>query len=292
MFGILNIYLYFHGGVFVGRKPRVEFKGGVYHIVQRGNNREYIFKNKSNKKLLLDLFEKYIEVFNYEILGYVVMDNHYHIIIRTMGEALSKVMQRINTEFARTYNRENKRTGHVFEKRYKGILVKDDSYLLSLLRYVHQNPVKAKICRKVSEYKWSSDFLYRKNRVKGFVSIEFILNMFSKDRKRAILEYSKFMDVETFERSEDFEDIEIIGKVDLLDKVSCPDNPKESLDEILKNITFNEKDFRLIKKASRKRSLTKLKIKYIEECLKKNYKMSDIGENIGISQSAISRLIN
>ena len=68
-------------------------------------------------------------MFNYEILGYLVMENHHHIILRTMGEALSKVMQRINTEFARTYNRENKRTGHVFEKRHKGILVKDDSYL-------------------------------------------------------------------------------------------------------------------------------------------------------------------
>jgi len=276
----------------VGRKPRVEFKGGVYHIIQRGNNREYIFKNKRNKKLLLDLFEKYIEVFNYQVLGYVVMDNHYHIILRTMGEGLSKVMQRINTEFARTYNRENKRTGHVFEKRYKGILVKDDSYLLSLLRYVHQNPVKAKICKKVSDYKWSSDFLYRKNRVKGCVSIEFILNMFSSDRKKAILEYSKFMDVETFERSEEFEDIKIIGEVDSVNEVSCANDPKESLDEILKNITLKEDDFKLIKKASRRRSLTKLKIKYIEECLKKNYKMSDIGENIGISQSAVSRLIN
>lgn len=276
----------------MGRKARVEFIGGVYHIIQRGNNREYIFKNKRDKKLLLDLFEKYIEVFNYQILGYVVMDNHYHIILRTMGEGLSKVMQRINTEFARTYNRENKRTGHVFEKRYKGIPVKNDTYLLSLLRYVHQNPVKAKICKKVSEYNWSSDFLYRKNRVEGCVSIEFILNMFSSDRKKAILEYSRFMDVETFERSEDFEDIEIIGKDDDVDKVFCTDNPKKSLDEILKNIVPKEDDFMSIKKASRRRNLTKLKIKYIEECLKENYRMSDIGENIGISQSAVSRLIN
>lgn len=292
MFGIINIYSDIYGGGFMGRKPRVEFKGGVYHIVQRGNNREYIFRKKDDKKLLLDLFEKYSEVFFYEILGYAVMDNHYHVVLRTKGEVLSKAMHRINMDFAKTYNREKKRTGHVYEKRYKGILVKDDTYLLSLLRYVHQNPVKAKMCRRVGDYKWSSDFLYRNNKEEGCVNIDFILDMFSKDRKKAIVEYSKFMDEETFERSEEFEDIKIIGDRVPFEKVSYDNKPKESLDDILRQITFDEADYKLIKKASRKRSLTGLKIRYIEECLRRNYSMEDIGNNIGISQSAVSQLMN
>jgi REP element-mobilizing transposase RayT len=264
----------------------------VNKLLQRGNNRDYIFRKKDDKKLLLDLFEKYSEVFAYEILGYAIMDNHYHIVLRTRGEELSKAMHRINMDFAKTYNREKKRTGHVYEKRYKGILVKDDSYLLSLLRYVHQNPVKAKMCRRVADYKWSSDFLYRNNMGEGCVNIDFILDMFSKDRKKAIVEYFKFMDEETFERSEEFEDIKIIGEVISSEKVTFDDNPRESLDDILKSIIVEEADYKLIKKASRRRSLTALKIRYIEECLRRNYSMLDIGKNIGISQSAVSQLMN
>ncbi len=277
----------------MGRKPAVEFRGGVYHIVQRGNNREYIFKRRDDKKMLLDVFLKYKDVFGYKILGYAIMDNHYHVIMKTDMELIGSVMHRINTEFAKTYNRIKKRTGHVYEKRYKGILVKDDSYLLSLLRYVHQNPVKAKMCKSVADCQWSSDLVYRRNVGDGLVSIDFILDMFARDRKKALVEYARFMDEDDFESSELFEDAAVIGNVEPL-KVSktLEEVSRESMDEILKLVSVSEEDFKRIKSASRARRLTPLKIRYIEECLKRNYRMEDIGKNIGISQAAVSKMLN
>jgi REP element-mobilizing transposase RayT len=277
----------------MGRKPAVEFRGGVYHIVQRGNNREYIFKRRDDKKMLLDVFLKYKDVFGYKILGYAIMDNHYHVIMKTDVELIGSVMHRINTEFAKTYNRIKKRTGHVYEKRYKGILVKDDSYLLSLLRYVHQNPVKVKMCKSVADYQWSSDLVYRRNVGDGLVSIDFILDMFARDRKKALVEYARVMDEDDFESSELFEDAAVIGNVEPL-KVSktLEEVSRESMDEILKLVSVSEEDFKRIKSASRARSLTPTKIRYIEECLKRNYRMEDIGKNIGISQAAVSKMLN
>lgn len=277
----------------MGRKPTVEFRGCVYHIIQRGNNREYIFRKQEDKKMLLEVFLKYRDIFGYRILGYVIMDNHYHVIMKTENEPVSKVMQRINTDFARSYNKTKKRSGHVYEKRYKGILVKDDSYLLSLLRYVHQNPVKANMCKVVSDYKWSSDLIYRRNYIDRIVSIDLILDMFSMDRKKALVEYARFMDEDDFESSEIFENINVIGDVNQsVAGESTEDGGRESLDEILKLVTVNEEDFRNIKCASRLRRFTSMKIRYIEESLNRNYKMGDIGKNIGISQSAVSRLLN
>ncbi|SHJ86231.1 REP element-mobilizing transposase RayT [Dethiosulfatibacter aminovorans DSM 17477] len=277
----------------MGRKPAVEFRGGVYHIVQRGNNREYIFRKKEDKVMLLEVFLKYRDVYGYKILGYAIMDNHYHVIMKTDQVYISSVMHRINTEFAKTYNRIKKRTGHVYEKRYKGILVKDDSYLLSLLRYVHQNPVKARMCRTVSDYRWTSDSSYRRNKGDGLVSIDLILDMFAADRRRALAEYARFMDEDDFESSEMFEDTAVIGDIKPLKvEKTLQENSRESMDELLKLVTASEKDFTKIKSASRSRRLTPLKIRYIEECLKRNYRMEEIGKNIGISQAAVSKLLN
>jgi YesN/AraC family two-component response regulator len=137
-------------------------------------------------------------------------------------------MQRINTEFAKTYNRIKKRTGHV------------------------------------SDYQWSSDSRYRRNIGDGLVSIDFILDMFARNRRKALVEYARFME----------------------------EDSRESMDEILKFISASKEDFKRIKSASRARRLTPLKIRYIEECLKRNYRMEDIGKNIGISQAAVSKMLN
>lgn len=139
----------------MGRKSRFEYPGGIYHLIQRGNNREFIFEQKEDKEYLLELIKEYRETMGFKLYGYVIMGNHYHLIIRISETPLKDIMHRINNIFSRHYNRKNKRTGHVFENRYKGILVIDDRYLLSLLRYVHQNPVSANICKNIKDYHWS-----------------------------------------------------------------------------------------------------------------------------------------
>ena len=277
----------------MGRRPRIEFEGGAYHAIQRGNNKEYIIKKDNLKKELIKIIKESKEIMNYKIYGFVIMDNHYHIVIRTHEVALSEIMHRVNLTFSKYYNFECKRSGHVFQDRYKGILVKDDKYLLSLLRYVHQNPVKAKMCKKVSDYFWGSDSYYRNSKLRQIVDIDFVLDMFSENRNNAIIEYKKFMDSSEMEESSNFEDSLVIGEVKTLNlNIQQLKSDEKTLDDILREVTDDNSIFDKIKNGSRKRNLTIYKKLYVQKALLSNYKMKEIGLNIGISESAVYLLNN
>ena len=228
---------------------------------------------------------------DFEIYGYVLMDNHYHIVIRCRETIISNIMHRVNNDYGKYYNISYKRTGHVFQDRYKGLLVKDDKNLLSLLRYVHQNPVKANMCRKVTDYFWSSDSSYRKNLTGKLVDIDFVLNIFSLDRAEAINEYIKFMDSSKLEESKYFEEINIIGENTTSGRQTDASRP--TLDEILRGIANNEEDIvSSIKSGSRKRSLSGYKKLFVMKSLSENYTLKEIGNNIGISESAVCLIAN
>lgn len=276
----------------MGRKPRLEYPGGVYHIIHRGNNKRFIFMHDEEKELLINLIKEYQEKFRFQLLGYVIMSNHYHLIIKLGDVPLKDIMQRINNKFSRSFNVKYKGTGHVFENRFKGILVIDDRYLLSLLRYVHQNPVNAKICDKTRDYPWSSDKLYRTNTRSGIVNIDFILNIFSEDRIKALKAYIDFMDENKKEDIDVFESVDIIGKVNTtaIDEYIKVD--KKSLDQILEEITEDKNIYNELKHGSRKRYLTKYKKDFIDAALKVGYTMKQIGESLSISDVAVYKLHN
>ncbi len=281
----------------MGRKPRIEYHGAVYHVIKRGNNREYIFEGEEQKEFLLGLIKEYKRRMNFELYGFILMDNHYHMIIKTTGAPLQDIMHRINYKYSKYYNYVNSRTGHVFENRYKGILVKEDKYLLSLLRYVHQNPVRARLCDRVSDYQWSSDLYYRKNISGEIVDIDFIFDIFSKDRLKAIKAYRKFMDADEMEEADVFEEVSFIGedKDTHMDKITEKVQRKsldDSLDEILHEVTKDKSIFDEIKTGSRKRYLTDYKQEYIAQTLNANYTMREIGENISVSEAAIFKMNN
>lgn len=277
----------------MGRKPRIEYRGATYHIIQRGNNREYIFRDINSKKYVLEITREYKTSMNFFIYGYVLMDNHYHMIIKTIDVPLQKIMHRINNRYSKYYNSVNGRTGHVFQNRYKAILVKDDKYLLSLLRYIHQNPVKAQICRNIREYIWSSDSAYRKNIQNHLTDINFILNMFSSNRKKALQLYHNFMENEELEDELIFEETDIIGQTEqnLIHKQN-DHLIKENLNSILLSVVCNREIFENIKSGSRKRHLMPYKKAYIKKGLILNYTMKEIAENISISESAVFKLHN
>ncbi|SDY98289.1 REP-associated tyrosine transposase [Tindallia californiensis] len=269
----------------MGRKPRVEYRGAVYHVIQRGNNREYIFRKKQDKFFLLEHLKHYREVMDFDILGYVIMDNHYHLMLKTVDAPLKDIMHRINTRFSKQFNRRNKRSGHVFESRYKSLLVMDDSYLLSLLRYIHQNPVQAKICQRIQDYPWSSDRFYRRNEGDNLVDIELILERFSVNRGHAVAAYVRFMDEAEAESEAVFEKGDVVGQPPpKLDQHRKPKSEqRKSLEAILKAVAGTSENCRAILSGSRKRHLTALKQQFITEALHANYRMKEIGECLGIS---------
>lgn len=273
----------------LSRKPRVEYPGGVYHLIQRGNNREFIFEKKEDKQYLLELIDKYRELMEFELYGYAIMGNHYHLVIRTGKVPLKDIMHRINNQFSREYNRKNKRTGHVFENRYKGILVVEDRYLLSLLRYVHQNPVSANMCKNIKDYFWSSDKYYRQNNKCGIVDIDFILDVFSNCRTDAIKTYIDFMDENKKEDIVVFEESDTIGKVTTVTLDGYMEE-KKTLDDILREITNDQGIYDEIKLGSRKRCLSSYKKEFIEIAIKSSYTLKEIGDSISVSDTAVFKI--
>ena len=277
----------------MGRKPRVEFQGAIYHVIKRGNNRDYIFQEREDKEDFLKCLEVANDENVFNLLGYVIMDNHYHLIIETKEMPLNKIMQKVNNSYSKNYNKRHNRRDHVFGGRYKSILVNDDKYLLSLLRYIHANPVRAKICHNMADYGWSSDQFYRNN-IKKQVHIDKILKMFSENRTIALVEYKNFMEQkEDIVKPKDFYEAgEVIGEEE-----QKSDNPlgscqyNETLDEILRRVVTNEEAFQLIKSGSRQRCLSDDKIFYVKAAVEQGYTFKEIGENIGISAVAVNKML-
>ena len=275
----------------MGRKPREEFIGGIYHVIHRSNNQEFIFKDGLEKGYFIKQLKDFHKAMNYRIYGYCLMDTHYHLIIQTMGEQLHKIMHRLNSKYSKFFNSKNERTGHVFWDRYKSIPVYDEKYLLALLRYIHQNPIRANICSKVEEYEWSSDHLYRTNQAE-WIHKDLILDMLSSNRNKAIKQYGELM---LQEETEDYSNIDSIGLEVEAPQVSLPVEvitiEPLSLDEILWETEVGEREFQLIKQGSRKKGLKQFKLAYISMALDNKYTLRAIGANINITDVAVLNII-
>jgi REP element-mobilizing transposase RayT len=273
----------------MGRRRREEYEGGIYHVISRGDNKEIIFRESIDKGYFIKQIKETINGMGYKVFGYVLMSNHYHLIVQILDQKLQKIMHQINSKYSKYFNKKYERVGHVFQGRYTAIPVQDERYLIDLLRYVHQNPVKAQMCRKTDEYEWSSDAFYRRN-LNGFVSIDDVLDMLDKNRKAAIEKYTELMIQET---DKDYSNVGVIG--DEAYQMMCMNRKKNearmSLDEILIGTGVNMADYYLIKSGSRKRSLLKYKLAYIWAAKELNYTNKEIGENINMTASAINYLI-
>lgn len=274
----------------MGRPWREEYKGGIYHVIARGNNKEYIFRESIDKGYFIKLLKENMIGMNYRIYGYVLMDNHYHFVIQTFDKKLQEIMHQINNKYSKYFNYKFKRVGHVFQGRYKAVLVQDERYLLQLVRYIHQNPVKAGMSKSIEEYKWSSDIFYRSSN-NSFISIDIILDMLSLDRREAIRKYMEFMKQE---ENADYENISVIGDeaYQLLCSTKKKVEHKKRLDVILIDQGMNQELFTLIKEGSRRRDLTEIKLRYIKEALKLAYTYEETGNNIAMSGSAMRNLLS
>ena len=175
----------------MGRPLRIEYPGALYHITSRGNERKKIFLEDADKIKFLEILEDYHNRFNILIHGYVLMDNHYHLVVETPKGNLTKVMHGVNGRHTGSFNRKYRRSGHLFQGRYKGILVDKDAYLVQLSRYVHLNPVRAKIVERPEQYRWSSYPAYiGKTGECTWVEYSWILSTFGNDLKTAKKKYA------------------------------------------------------------------------------------------------------
>ena len=141
----------------MARPLRLEFPNALYHITSRGDRRENIYDDDTDRIIFLETLGKVVADYNWLCHSYCLMDNHYHLIIETLDSNLSKGMRQLNGVFTQATNRRHSRSGHLFQGRYKAILVDKDQYLLELARYVVLNPVRAKgMIRNIEDWPWSN----------------------------------------------------------------------------------------------------------------------------------------
>ena len=177
----------------MGRPLRVEYAGALYHITSRGNERKKIFLGDRDRKKFLGILGDYHDRYGILIHSFVLMDNHYHLILETPRGNLLKVMHGLNGGYTGYFNRKYRRSGHLFQGRYKGIMIDKDSYLTVLSRYVHLNPVRARVVERPEQYRWSSysGFIGRGKEYE-WVEYSWILSQFGSRRLRAKRKYREY----------------------------------------------------------------------------------------------------
>ena len=138
------------------RQPREKSESGIYHIMLRGINQQVIFEDYEDYSKFIETIETYKAVSEYKVFAYCLMSNHIHILLKVEKEGLDLIMKRIAGSYVYWYNWKYYRKGHLFQDRFKSEPVEDDEYFLTVLRYIHQNPIKAGITKTIDDYKFSS----------------------------------------------------------------------------------------------------------------------------------------
>ncbi len=178
----------------MARQLRIEFPGAFYHVTARGNERKAVFKSIKDREKFLSYLESASNRYGAVIHAYCLMDNHYHILIETPLGNLSKIMQHINSAYTTYFNIKRERSGHLFQGRYKSILVEVDEYAKELSRYIHLNPVRAKMVKTPEEYQWSSYLYYTdKKEAPEWLYRDFILGYFGKRLSTSQRNYKEFV---------------------------------------------------------------------------------------------------
>ncbi|WP_061212796.1 transposase [Syntrophomonas wolfei] len=163
---------------------------GIYHIIVRGINKQNIFVENGDNERFIDTLAGYQKEIEYEIYAYCLMGNHVHLLMKEGNEEIGNTMRRIGISYAYWYNWQYNRIGHLFQDRFKSEPVEDDAYFLTVLRYIHQNPVKAGLSSDIETYKWSSYKEYIKQA--KIVNSNFVLAMFATERDKALARFRSF----------------------------------------------------------------------------------------------------
>mgnify|MGYP002279392610 CR=1 FL=1 len=274
----------------MSRPLRIEFSGAFYHVTSRGDRREDIYLTEGNRKDFLNVLEHVHERFNWFVHAYCLMDNHYHIVLETADENLSKGMRQLNGVYTQYYNRKHDRVGHVFQGRFKGILVERDEYLLELARYVVLNPLRAKMIKNIKDWKWSSyKAMISKVVTPPWLETDWILGQFSRQRKRAIEKYINFVREGVGLPSiwQNLQNQIFLATEEYINKQQKQINKKATLNEVPrlqkrkvpKSLKYYDHQFKDRKKA------------IVSAYLSGAYTLKAIGEYFGKHYSTISRIV-
>ena len=277
----------------MARPLRIEYPGAVYHVTSRGNARNKIFADDQDREDFLFVLGSVIKRYNWLCHAYCLMDNHYHLMIETPDANLSLGMRQLNGVYTQKYNRRHNEPGHIFQGRFKAILVDKDNYLLELCRYVVLNPTRAKMVERPEQWIWSS---YRATAgskpVPEYLTADWILGLFGRKRKIAQKKYRMFVE-EGMQQASPWEELQgqvLMGKEGFIEKFKDLLTEKEQVKEIPRHQRYVSRPSldRLFKgsamRTRRAKNITDAHLKY-------GYTLKEIADHLKIHYTTVSRVI-
>ena len=230
----------------MARKKRIHFPGALYHVILRGNAQQDIYFEDGDRYRFYLLLQTIVEKFGCRIHAFCLMTNHAHLAIQVGETSLSRIMQNLSLRYTTWINRRMNRSGHLFQGRYKAVLVDADSYLLELVAYIHLNPVRAAMVTAPEEYPWSSHTAYLGTEIVPWLTTEQVLSMFGARRGLAVKLFSRFVGERTgdgrnneFHQGSEF-DSRLLGEErfvdDTLEKAQLRREQKPTVHEVLEVI--------------------------------------------------------
>jgi putative transposase len=281
------------------RPPRLHVPGGCYHVILRGNHREDLFASPNDRAALNEIVIDVMQRFDSRLHAFCWMSNHLHALIQIGERPLGKLMQRIAMRYSRYRHSALQTTGHLFERRYKAWLVDVDNYFLTLLRYIHLNPVEAGMVREPADYPWSSHRAYLGVDTLSWLTTDFGLSLFAADLAQARLGYQQFiaqgMD-EDIESAIHPDDPRVLGRDNFVNHIPfTPYKPRSplSLQQLAEHVcTEHRISVDLLRSTSRARSLTPIRIVFAARAIEQRVgTLTDAADFLRRDPSTLVRLL-
>jgi len=282
------------------RPLRIEYAGAYYHVTSRGNEQKDVFNSRKDRERFLYYLETATERYGAAIHAYCLMSNHYHLLLETPRGNLSQIMRHINGAYTTYFNVKRKRVGHLFQGRYKAILIEADEYAKELSRYIHLNPVRAGMVERPEAFTWSSYNRYiGKEKSPEWLKTDFMLGYFDKKESSARKKYRQFVELMIGQKYESPLG-DVVASTILGDKVFITEIVEKYLDR-----KKRDRDLPSLRNLSERRSVKEMseKIYALAEGDKKlakgmsiyichrysGAKLREIGDYFGISESGVTR---
>jgi putative transposase len=277
------------------RPLRIEYPGAVYHVTSRGNEKKAVFRDDQDRINFLNTLQHVNKKYNWICHAYCLMTNHFHLLIETPDGNLARGMRQLNGVYTQLFNKRHQRNGHLFQGRYKSILIQKDSHLLEVCRYVVLNPVRARMTESPEQWKWSS---YRatsgKESPHPCLTTDWISGQFSGKRVKALQEYRQFVRRGIGENSlwPEVKGQSILGEDDFVDSLIPHLKKLKDVPEIPRSQRFaNRPSLGKVFTADILRNKVRRDKKIAEAVEKHAYSQRQIADHLGLHYSTISRIM-
>ncbi len=279
------------------RPLRLEYPGAIYHVMSRGDARKSITRSQKDKRLFFEVLDEACEKYNILIHGYCLMTNHYHLLLETPDGNLSAAMRHINGVYTQRSNARNKTVGHIFQGRYKAILVDRDEYLLCLCRYIELNPVRAGLVENPEEWEWSSfrQISGKSEKRVAFLETDWLLSQFGKSKKVAQERYIEYVKSSDAADDKPFENVvsgTILGSAEFVRMFDEPIWEKDEIEEIRrKHRHTNRPPLSALLPAESDEKLDDRNRKIFEAVFDYGYRQKEIADYLGMHYASVSRIL-